>query len=176
MLSSPFSPWRSVLTPQTALDLATSHLENARKAQSPELALAFCNDAETALARIKTSVRKAYVSSSRPQDRTLCNEIATTYSELGELLDSLGRRSKAQASYNNEEKWGGRAQLPGQSSSRSDNVNSLSDASLVVEPAAYLSVIHAVPPPPPRSLIQDSSSRDIATIPPHIFAKDMDQP
>ncbi|KAI8599276.1 hypothetical protein EDD21DRAFT_355603 [Dissophora ornata] len=106
MLSSTFSPWRSVLTPQTALDLAASHLENACKAQSPELALAFCSDAETALARIRTSVRKASVSSSRAQDRALCSEIATTYSKFGELLDSLGRRSKAQACYKNEEKWG----------------------------------------------------------------------
>ena len=75
MLTSPFSPWRSVLTPQTALDLAHGHLENARKAKSPELALTFCKDAETVLARIKTSVRKTYVSSSRTEDRALCNEI-----------------------------------------------------------------------------------------------------
>ena len=106
MLSSPLSPWRSVLTPQTALDLAHGHLENARKAKSPELALTFCKDAETVLARIKTSVRKTYVSSSRAEDRALCSEIAITYFELGKLLDSLGRRSKAQESYKNEGKWG----------------------------------------------------------------------
>ncbi|KAI8602570.1 hypothetical protein EDD21DRAFT_352628 [Dissophora ornata] len=106
MLSNPLSPWRSVLTPQAALDLAIPHLENARIAQSPELALGLCNDAEKALARIRTSVRKAYVLSSRTQDRALCNEIATTYSKIGKLLDSLGRRSKAQDSYKNEQKWG----------------------------------------------------------------------
>ncbi|KAI8602649.1 hypothetical protein EDD21DRAFT_403485 [Dissophora ornata] len=106
MLSNPFSPWKSALAPQTALDLASVHLENARKAKNSELALTFCKDAEKALARIKTSVRKTYVSSSRAEDRALCNEIATTYSELGELLDGLGSPTKAQACYKNEEKWG----------------------------------------------------------------------
>ncbi|KAI8600638.1 hypothetical protein EDD21DRAFT_354377 [Dissophora ornata] len=106
MLSSPFSPWRSVLTPETALNLANIHLENARKTTSPELTLALCNDAESALARIRTSARKTYVSSSRDEDRALCNEIATTYFELGKLLEGLGRRIKAQTCYKNEEKWG----------------------------------------------------------------------
>ncbi|KAI8602885.1 hypothetical protein EDD21DRAFT_352349 [Dissophora ornata] len=103
---SPFSPWRSVLAPETALDLANLHLENARKATSPELTLPLCNDAETALARIRTSAKKTYVLSSRAEDRALCNEIATTYFELGQLLEGLGRHTKAQASYKNEQKWG----------------------------------------------------------------------
>ncbi|KAI8604815.1 hypothetical protein EDD21DRAFT_350561 [Dissophora ornata] len=106
MLSSPFSPWRSVLTPQAALDLANFHLENARKATNSEIALTFCKDAEIALARIRTSVRKTCVSSLGAEDRAVCNEIATTYFELGELFDGLGCRNKAQACYKNEEKWG----------------------------------------------------------------------
>jgi len=106
MLSSPFSPWRSVLTPQEALDLANVRLEKARKAKSSGLALTFCNDAEASLSRIGTSVRKTYVSSSLAEDRALCGEIATTYFELGKLLGGLGRLSEAQACYKNEEKWG----------------------------------------------------------------------
>ncbi|KAI8596054.1 hypothetical protein EDD21DRAFT_408664, partial [Dissophora ornata] len=100
-----FSPWRSALAPQAALDLANAHLENSRKANSSELALTFCKDAEKALARIKTSVRKTCVLSSRAEDRALCNEIATTYSELGELLDGLGYPTKAQTYYKSEGKW-----------------------------------------------------------------------
>ncbi|KAI8600059.1 hypothetical protein EDD21DRAFT_143073 [Dissophora ornata] len=161
MLCFPFPPWRGVLTPQAALGLVTSHLENARIAQSPEQALGLCKDAEKALARIRTSVRKSYVLSSRAQDRALCNDIATAYSEIGKLLDSLGLRTKAQAIYKNEEKWGGRAQLPGQSSSRSTNVNSPpavdssadSSTSPIIEPTAYPFVVDAVSSPPPHSLI-----------------------
>jgi len=106
MLRHPFLPWKSVLTPQAALDISRGHLENARKAKSPALALSFCNDAETVLSHIRTSVRKTHVSSSRAEDRALCNEIATTYFELGKLLGDLGRLSDAQACYKNEEKWG----------------------------------------------------------------------
>ncbi|KAI8602572.1 hypothetical protein EDD21DRAFT_352630 [Dissophora ornata] len=106
-MTSSLYPWlRGILAPQEALELANTHLDNARIAPSPELALASCKDAEKDLARIRTSVRKDYVLSSRTQDRALCNEIATTYSKIGKLLDSLGRRSKAQDSYKNEQKWG----------------------------------------------------------------------
>ncbi|KAI8598961.1 hypothetical protein EDD21DRAFT_355900 [Dissophora ornata] len=72
---------------------------------SCECAFGECTQ-KTALARIRRSARKTYVSSSRDEDRALCNEVATTYSELGKLLDSLGRRTKAQNSYKNEKKWG----------------------------------------------------------------------
>ena len=106
MLRHPFLPWKSVLTPQTALDISSCYLENARKAKSPELALSFCTDAKTTLAHIRRSARKTYVSSSLAEDRALCGEIATTYFELGKLLGDLGRLSEAQACYKNEEKWG----------------------------------------------------------------------
>ncbi|KAI8596072.1 hypothetical protein EDD21DRAFT_17012, partial [Dissophora ornata] len=106
MLSSPFSPWRSILSPQDALEAANAHLENARKAKSSELALTFCNEAQTALARIRTSVRKTLVSSVSVEDRAIRNEIASTYFELGELLGNLKHRDKAQTCYKNSEKWG----------------------------------------------------------------------
>ncbi|KAI8601171.1 hypothetical protein EDD21DRAFT_353908 [Dissophora ornata] len=106
MLSSVYSKLRNTLSPQAALELANEHLENARKTKNPEIALEYCNDAEKALAHIRTSVRKTCVSSTRAEDQSLCNEIATAYFELGELLDSLGRRTKAQVIYKNGEKWG----------------------------------------------------------------------
>ncbi|KAI8598045.1 hypothetical protein EDD21DRAFT_407134, partial [Dissophora ornata] len=179
-MSSRMTPWlRGVLTPQTALELANVHLENARKAKSSELTEKFCKDAETDLARIRKSVRITYVSSSRDEDRALCNEIATTHCELGKLWDDLGHHNKAQDSYKNEKQWGGRVQLPGQSFSRSENValpptsngSADSTADTTVNPSVVLAM-----PTSSRSTIQERSSRDIATIPSHIFAKDMDQP
>ncbi|KAI8597132.1 hypothetical protein EDD21DRAFT_357537 [Dissophora ornata] len=106
MLSSPFSPWRSILSPQVALDLTNVHLENARKAKGSELALTYCNEAQKTLARIRTSVRKALVSSVSVEDRAIRNEIASTYFELGELLENLKHRDKPQTCYKNSEKWG----------------------------------------------------------------------
>ena len=73
----------------------------------------------------------------------------------------------------------GRVQLPGQSSSRSDNLASPPATDTSADPTLHTDVnapAVLVVIPPPRSLIQDSSSRDIAAILPHIFAKDMDQP
>ncbi|KAI8596563.1 hypothetical protein EDD21DRAFT_243656, partial [Dissophora ornata] len=179
-MSSRMTPWlRGALTPQTALDLANGYLENAQKAKNSEVALTFCKHAETDLDRIRTSVRKTSVSSSRDEDRALCNEIATTHFELGKLLDGLGCRSKAENSYKNEKKWRGDVQSPGQSFSHSENValppasNGSTDSTVdaTVNPSVVLAA-----PTSSRSTIQDRSSRDIATIPSHIFAKDMDQP
>ncbi|KAI8595003.1 hypothetical protein EDD21DRAFT_359426 [Dissophora ornata] len=146
-MSSRMTPWlRGALTPQTALDLANGHLENARKAKRSEVALTFCKDAETALARIRKSVRETFVSSSSDEDRALCNEIATTHFELGKLLDGVGYHVKAQDSYKNEKKWRGSVHSPGQSFSRSENVslpsasNGSSDSTVdtTVSPAYFL--------------------------------------
>ncbi|KAI8600494.1 hypothetical protein EDD21DRAFT_405190 [Dissophora ornata] len=106
MLSSLFLPLRNVLSPQEALEDANAHLENARKAKRSELALTYCNDAQAALARIRTSVRKALVLSVGVEDQAIRNEIASTYFELGELLVNLKHRDKAQTCYKNSEKWG----------------------------------------------------------------------
>ncbi|KAI8602318.1 hypothetical protein EDD21DRAFT_352863 [Dissophora ornata] len=106
MLGSLFLPLRNVLSPQAALEYANTHLQNARKANSSELALMYCNEAQKALARIRTSVRKALVSSVTVEDRAMRNEIASTYFELGELLENLKHPDKAQTCYKNSEKWG----------------------------------------------------------------------
>ncbi|KAI8596515.1 hypothetical protein EDD21DRAFT_408311, partial [Dissophora ornata] len=108
---------RGVLTPQVALELANGHLENALKTKNSEVALQFCKDAGGVLARIPTSVRKT----SRDEDRDLCNKIATTHFKLGKLLDDWGFSDKAQDNYKNEKKWRRDVQLPGQSSSHSEN-------------------------------------------------------
>ncbi|KAI8604597.1 hypothetical protein EDD21DRAFT_350782 [Dissophora ornata] len=106
MLSNPLSPWRSVLTPQGALDLANAHLENARRAKIYEKALPFCKDAETAISRIRRSVKKDLMLSSHTEDQTLRNKIAGIYFEIGELMGSLGYHSKAKIRYQKAEDWG----------------------------------------------------------------------
>ncbi|KAI8600002.1 hypothetical protein EDD21DRAFT_354952 [Dissophora ornata] len=105
MLSSAFSPWRSALSPQEALEISSGYLENARNATSPKMALINCDDAKTALSRIRRSVGKDILSSSRAEDRTLCIEISVTYFGLAELLDSLGLHDKTQPLYAKAEKW-----------------------------------------------------------------------
>ncbi|KAI8602825.1 hypothetical protein EDD21DRAFT_403343, partial [Dissophora ornata] len=174
MLSSPFSPWRSVLSPQATLEVAKSHLENARRTSNSEPALTYCGDAQATLARIRTSARKALVSSVNAEDRAMRNEIASAYFELAEILDNLKRHSKAQTCYKDSEKWGGRVQEPVQSPSLPDNVASPPAPG----PTVGLSVMHQLPTPPPPHAprIQETPGRDIAIVPAYIFAKDMHQP
>ncbi|KAI8597832.1 hypothetical protein EDD21DRAFT_407304, partial [Dissophora ornata] len=173
MFGSLFLPLRNILSPQEALEEANSHLENARKAKSSGLALTYCNDAQTALSRIRRSVRKALVLSVSVEDQAIRNEIASTYFELGELLENLKHRDKAQTCYKNSGKWGGRVQEPGQSPSLPNDVASPP----APDPTVDLSAVHLLSTPPPRHpLIQETPSRDIAIIPAHIFANDMHQP
>ncbi|KAI8599314.1 hypothetical protein EDD21DRAFT_406120, partial [Dissophora ornata] len=124
MLGSLFLPLRNVLSPQAALEDANAHLENARKAKSSELALTYCNEAQKALARIRRSVKKALVSSVSFEDLAIRNEIASTYFELGELLENLKHRDKARTCYESSEKWGGRVQEPGRSPSLPNHIAS----------------------------------------------------
>ncbi|KAI8600572.1 hypothetical protein EDD21DRAFT_415718 [Dissophora ornata] len=172
MLGGLFLPLRNVLSPQVALEDANAHLENARKAKRPELALTYCNEAQKALGRIRRSVRKNLVSSVSVEDRAICNEIASTYFQLGELLENLKNRDKAQTCYKNSEKWGGRVQEPCQLPSLPNHVASPPAPGSAVD----LSTFHPQPTPPHLPLIQETPSRDIAIIPEHIFAKDMYQP
>ncbi|KAI8598161.1 hypothetical protein EDD21DRAFT_407049, partial [Dissophora ornata] len=172
MLSSLFLPLRNVLSPQAALEDANARLENARKTKNSELALTYCIESQKALGRIRTSVRKALVSSVSVEDRAIRNEVASTYFQLGELLENLKHPDKAQTCYKNSEKWGGRIQEPGQSPSLPNHVASPPAPDLAVD----LSALNLLPTPPRLPLIQETPSRNIAIIPAHIFAKDMHQP
>ncbi|KAI8594209.1 hypothetical protein EDD21DRAFT_449538, partial [Dissophora ornata] len=172
MIGKLFLPLRNVLSPQEALEDANARLENARKTKSSELALTYCNESQKALGRIRTSVKKALVSSVSVEDRVICNEIASTYFQLGKLLENLKHRDEAQTCYKKSEKWGGRAQEPGQSPSLPNHVVSPPDP----DPTVDLSALNLLPTPPHLPLIQETPSRNIAIIPEHIFAKDMHQP
>src|SRR4051794_3828236 len=95
IISSP----RASLSLQQVLDLANVYLENARKAQDPNIALVLCHDTEMSLAQIKRAVKHA-------EDKTMRGRIATVYIGLGELLDNKGHQDEAQAFYKKSEKWG----------------------------------------------------------------------
>ncbi|KAF9176983.1 hypothetical protein BGZ51_009329, partial [Haplosporangium sp. Z 767] len=88
-----------------ALELANSHLELARTSNHPDLILARCEGAGTAISRIKGATRKALFPPKSVDDQTLCNEISTVYLEQGNLLANLGYRDRAKASISKAEKW-----------------------------------------------------------------------
>ncbi|KAF9363347.1 hypothetical protein BGX34_004331, partial [Mortierella sp. NVP85] len=102
IISSP----RGSLSLHQALDLANIYLENARRASDPNIALVLCHDTEISLSHMKRAVKNT-------KDHVVQEGIATTYSELGHLLDKKGHRDEAQAFYKKSEKWGGRVHQSG---------------------------------------------------------------
>jgi len=84
---------------QQVLDLANVYLENARKAVDPNIALVFCHDTEVSLSQVKRAAK-------RINDTNMRENIAATYIELGEFLDTQGRKNEAQAFYKKSVKWG----------------------------------------------------------------------
>ncbi|KAF9980585.1 WD_REPEATS_REGION domain-containing protein, partial [Modicella reniformis] len=85
---------RCGISPQKTLELANFHLNNARRVNDPELALALCDDAEAALFRIKNF-----------GERALRDGVATAYFEHGKLLDNMGQVDKAEISFKKAEKF-----------------------------------------------------------------------
>ncbi|KAI8596480.1 hypothetical protein EDD21DRAFT_408334, partial [Dissophora ornata] len=162
MLSSLVSLMKGNLSPQAALELANAHLDSARNANSSEMTLTYCDEADTALSRIERSKRKDLVASSTVEDRILRQKIAATYFALGELLNSLGYRGMAHASDKKAKKWGGRVQEPNQSSSHNDNI--------ALAPIADPDPVRPIP------LIQEKMARKTAKVPRKIFEKNMYQP
>ncbi|KAF9346027.1 hypothetical protein BGX34_004272, partial [Mortierella sp. NVP85] len=90
---------RGSLSLQQSLELANVYLENASKAQDPDIALVLCHDTEVSLSQVKKGVRHA-------DDQFLREGIATAYIDLGRVLDSRGHHNEAQASYKKAEKLG----------------------------------------------------------------------
>jgi hypothetical protein len=68
--------------------------------------LELCGDAGTALSGIKGSQRRAVIPPKKDEDRTLSDGVATAFTDLGTLQDSLGRSNNAQASYKKAAQWG----------------------------------------------------------------------
>ena len=92
VISSP----RASLSLQQVLDLANVYLENARKAVDPNIAIVLCHDTEVSLSQVK---RK------HTNDTNMREDIASIYIELGDFLDTRGRKNEAQAFYKKSVKW-----------------------------------------------------------------------
>jgi hypothetical protein len=95
IISSP----RATLSLHQALHLANLYLENARNAIDPSIALVFCHDTELSLSQVKRAAKHA-------EDTSMHGGIASVYIELGELLETRGRKNEAQDIYKKSIKWG----------------------------------------------------------------------
>ncbi|KAF9362702.1 hypothetical protein BGX34_005659, partial [Mortierella sp. NVP85] len=73
---------RKSLSPQQALELANVCLQNALSAKDPDIARVHCHDAEVSLSQARKDAKQT-------DDQTVAKGIATAYTDLGNLLESL---------------------------------------------------------------------------------------
>ncbi|KAF9932807.1 hypothetical protein BGZ65_004333, partial [Modicella reniformis] len=155
-----------VLSLQQSLELTNVYLENAYKTKDKDVALVLCHDAEVALTQAKNATKKNKPQPKDAGDQALRKDVADAYIDLGKLLESQGYQKEAQALCNKAEKWGGNAQDPGRLA-RDSVPNCIANLSKGgQDPTVGSSAVN----PPSRQL------RDIATIPPTIFAVNMGPP
>jgi hypothetical protein len=92
------------LSPQQSLEFANICLAGARTTKDLGVAQELCHDAGSVLAQIKRA--SSTLASLKSTDvQTLREKVSATYSDLGDLQDSLGQSEKAQTSYKNAEQW-----------------------------------------------------------------------
>ncbi|KAG0313965.1 hypothetical protein BGZ99_008459, partial [Dissophora globulifera] len=165
MLRNLFSSSQSTLSPQQALDLATFHLENAVKFKDLEVTLALCNDAETALSRMKRAARKSLKTPQSAEDQALRDGVAAAYFKHGGLLEHLGRIEMANISYRKAEKWGyvPKSKRPPSDSSQPNESKDTSSPSAA----------HDLPSPLGPG---GSQVRDLAHVPSTVFNQDVAPP
>jgi hypothetical protein len=90
---------RGSLSPQQSLELANVYLENAYNARDPDIALVLCHETEVSLFQAKKAARNV-------KNQTVIEGIATSYIDLGRLLETHKHSSEAQAIYKKGEKLG----------------------------------------------------------------------
>jgi hypothetical protein len=95
VISSP----RADLTLQQALDLANMYLENATKTQDPVVTMVLCHDTEVSLNQARKATKTA-------EDQAKQEGIANAFNKLGNLLESRGHRTEAQAMLKKAKKLG----------------------------------------------------------------------
>jgi ABC-type phosphate/phosphonate transport system ATPase subunit len=87
------------LNPKQALQLANLYLDNAYNTNDPAITLVLCHDTEISLSHARKVVKHA-------KNTVVVEGMATTYIDLGKLLEKHGHDFQAQTSYKKAAKLG----------------------------------------------------------------------
>ncbi|KAF9925808.1 hypothetical protein BGZ65_007563, partial [Modicella reniformis] len=170
MLRSTIVPSRlGVLSLQQSLELTNVYLENAYKTTDHNIALVLCHDAEASLSQAKIAARKNRIHPKDSANQVLREGIIAAYIDLGKLLETQGYQVEAEMICKKAEKWGGNAQDPGRLA-RDFIPNSIVHSA---KDTSNSTVCSSAADPSANNQIK---SRDIATIPPTIFAVNVGPP
>ncbi|KAI1318889.1 hypothetical protein EDD11_005523 [Mortierella claussenii] len=162
--------YRSVLLAEEALPIANVHLDNARKAQSQERAVKFCNEVDTALRRIDFSAVTT--------DESQLEQIIVGFREHGKVLERWDLSDKAQRSYNKAKKLEAQA-TPGAlvSSAAPVSAQSTTTVQSTGVPSQDGSPVSSVASPASQTVLPTPISsttpiQNVDILPTSIFAKD----
>ncbi|KAF9904967.1 hypothetical protein BX616_001133 [Lobosporangium transversale] len=178
MLGGIYPSSRSVLSPSIALKLFTIYTENARD-YGKEIALELCLDAVAVLSRIHRSVRKALITSTRNEDKTLCQNVATAYYDLARSFERLGQPDEARNNDRKAEKWGyvqGRNVVRPRPPSISSSINDLNDKDSISyndTKRRESTCIFNSEPEKPTKIVEPTTTDGTTIIPIHIFSRDV---
>ncbi|KAK3824922.1 MAG: WD40-repeat-containing domain protein [Benniella sp.] len=157
---------RGALSLPQKLRLSKFYLENAHKESDAKVALVFCYDAELTLSSLKKAARNTL-------KQTVREEIADVYTDLGNLMDSLGNRREARDFHKKAEVWRGRASEPTVPALvRSNSAPQPANVGLPSTPAARVN--SPIIKPPPR--LSRFRGIGVATSLQHIFSRNLGPP
>ncbi|KAG0216866.1 hypothetical protein BGX31_000443, partial [Mortierella sp. GBA43] len=162
---------KGTLSLHEVLQLTDVYLDNASRANNNNVALVLCHNAEAALSQAKGSSKK---SSTPPSDneQPMQERIAIAYYNLGKLLEDYGHRDEAEAFYKKCKKLGGHVPEPGQIVKLPRPTSIAGSIRGTLWTTSYVVPIHpSLLTPAATNAIQQ---RDVATISPTIFAKNLD--
>ncbi|KAG0284262.1 hypothetical protein BGZ98_005976, partial [Dissophora globulifera] len=148
MFKDALSSRTTSLSPDKVLVLINHHLEGARNSNDLEIALTFCDNADTLLLDLKRTVKK-----SRPGDsnanQTLNDAIATAFRLHSNVLNKWGYSYKAQVSLKRAEKRGRSSILEGGNPAKAPRLSAGSKDSQVPNIALIPAEIFPVDISPP---------------------------
>ncbi|KAG0219562.1 hypothetical protein BGX31_011258 [Mortierella sp. GBA43] len=159
LVSSP----RSNLSLGQSLELANIYLENARRVQDPDIALALCHDTEATLSQAKKSVK-------RTDDQASRRGLAMTYIGLGKAMEIRGHHNEAQESFKKAERLGVKVQDQDMLVRSPDLRNTIDSTNNTLDSAMGASTVQPLSSATQKKRKQGN---DLVTVPSHIFAENV---
>ncbi|KAF9951385.1 hypothetical protein BGZ65_005974, partial [Modicella reniformis] len=154
---------RNNLSPQQLLGLANAYLESANRVDDGDIALVLCHDTESSLSQAKKGGK-------RNKEQSVLDGVATAYIGLGKVLDSRGRSSEAQASYEAAKKMGKSVQDFDRLAQSFDSKNNAHPPQGTMGSNSNVNTVNI---PPVVAVTKRKVNRSIALIPPLIFAENV---
>ena len=96
---------RNALLPREVIEVSSLFLAVAQNTNNPHALSLACANVGTVLSAMKHGVRKTLDPTSSAEDRELCENVASIFTEHGKLWERLANDEKARSSFAKAAKW-----------------------------------------------------------------------